>query len=204
MVSGIESYPMAVSFRSSGLQPYDLGDTGVAHVRESLALGNQLAKAVLRHRVALEAFTLLPSDTDPSRLSAFDVGGTGARQAMWTEFIVRHLLEHPSNVAVAESFEARPDDPAIVKLAPHFVVDSEVYFFTSTPTADSVDLLLRSMSCYTSLVFLSRVREMAQRPDQLSYESLEALAQATRYALVGTYDEESFVCATYARSARTA
>jgi hypothetical protein len=181
---------------SDGLERYDLAEAGAAYIRDCLKGGNSLAQALSQNCEPAGAFTLLPRGQASQRLTAFSVGGTGSNHASWTEFVIKYLANDAGRVAVAENFESRPGDPVLTKRPHHFIVGAEIYYFAQEATAPSVSLLLRSMSCYPSILCLTETERPFRTGEKGDSTLLRKLALATSHVLVGAYDEESFVCAT--------
>ena len=173
---------------------YDLWTPAIDFVRESLAGGSTLARAVADRRVQHAAFTLLPPGLPSDRVNGLMAGGTGFSQSCWIPFVIDYLKDG-RHVVIADSFEARVGDPILASRSPYFTFGSEVYFLTREADDSCVDGLFMSMSSYPSIILLSRTELSINAHQDIAREQLDGLAVAVEYVLVGAYDEESFVCA---------
>jgi hypothetical protein len=185
------------------LKTLDLGDQGLAHVRDRLANGRSLSRFVL------DAFDLssgtvttdVPAELSRDAIQNLDWGGVGATdpsRSRQIQVICEHLGSSPGAVAVFEDQLARSTDSSLRDYPTKILtVDDEVYHLLDSRDANphAVETTLSwQASAGSEIAFLSLVDSPLASvfPSAVSPAHLVAVAQGVVAVLVDAFDGESF------------
>jgi len=108
--------------------------------------------------------------------------------------ILEHLSVPEGWLVVEDRFVVAPNFVSVVPH--HFFVGSEVYYFLAGNVGtESVELVLRHGSRWPSIGFLGvgHLPLEVTREEQVSPSAITALVSHTKQAIVGVFDEESYL-----------
>lgn len=183
---------------ADALVRHDLGSTGDRWLRQSLAQGKTLS-AQLSNRIELQqgtAFTLVPPETDESRIRRWEEGGLVSSVAALDRLVqfLRPRLQEPQLYLVAENAVARPTDPVLRESEGNrFFVGEEVYEFVGPGAkAEDIRACLRRADAGFSLNAVVAALTRAPRQNEEPEFFRETLDQP-EIVVVRAYDGESFV-----------
>jgi hypothetical protein len=194
---------MSVRYNQEALLPkntgdacsYNLGDDGLAYVRDRLADGGSIAHEILTTCKLESPSTVFTCGLGPDALRQLSTGrGWQKGRVFWRQWIEHYLQSAPSGLAIAAEVHFRVGSPIVEKRRSHVMVfDEEVYYFSDGTPGASVDRMLGYRSLWPSHLFLcERGREFA-RPGRITASELLALCENLRWVLVDAYDDETFI-----------
>jgi hypothetical protein len=179
----------------------DLGVRGRAYAQDMLNSAGSLAKLVAASQAPASGslWTLVPETLDVGSLRRLtDPIDWAGEQANIHNAIRSAILEHlsvpKSWLVVEDRFVAAPN---FVSAVPHhFFVGSEVYYFLAGHVEmEDVELVLRHGSRWPSIGLLGvgHLPSEVTREEQVSPSAISALVSHTQQAIVGVFDEESYL-----------
>ncbi len=196
-----------------------LRDSAAGYLRDQLAQGNTLSRALLACDLSAgELWTYAPGTTDDERLHRLDAGGLTAPTARRpvtasgpimvpvenlgmpavSGLVATYLGRRPAAHCVVEDATRKRGDPITIPDlgdTQRFFAD-EVYYVLTGNDADKTTIE-RVFRIATSYVFLAALASLSDRADlearELSAEALRAVGDATDVIIASAYDREGFV-----------
>ena len=183
------------------LKPVHLTAELLSQVRGLLRRGRSLSNAVSRALDAETAYVVVPEDYDPSRIGPLDVGGVCSQKEsgdLLVEAVLRHLDESSDNLVIFEDPLAHPGDEFLRRVGSNWGwYQDEVYYFLADARHNrgEVESVLRRAKNPVHFlgVLTKRAGGLPEQPFLFGPDTFRALVENARHALVGVFDQESFM-----------
>lgn len=185
------------------LKTLDLGERGLAHVRDRLTYGRSLSRLAV-DELDLEAGTVttdVPAALSVEAIQNLNWGGLGATddsRSRQIEAICKHLRSEPRCIALCEDQLAKPTDSCLRECPTKILTaGDEVYHLLDFTDANhyAVETTLSwQASAGSEVVFFSMVDSpLAFRfPSEIDSSRLLEVAKGVTAVLVDVFDGESF------------